>query len=343
MNGVVFTGNPLYPQTTSFNKDKNNWGPRVGITYDLGGLHRTVVRAGWGIYYGRTSNSAISSSLTNNAVTFATYSLTPTSLGAPQYPNSFSAPPTGSGSVPQIQYLAPGLERPRDRDGRSHPRAPARLGNDGVGLLPLQQGQPPADVRRREPAAANRDRGPRRGRHEPRHLPVLPRGASRQPGDEHDQGRRQRRIDLSRARVAGESPLLEGPAVQRELHAVEVRGHGPELDDVHLELLDAGQPVRRRGRIGSDELRPEAPLRDELPLRARLPVGHPGGRDGHVRERSAAQPDDFDQRRRDERHRRDEHGIGQRQRRLEPRAVRYPQRLPPDRPQDVRHSAVEGL
>ena len=77
VKGVVFTGNPLYPQTTSFNKDKNNWGPRVGVTYDISGQHQTVVRAGWGIYYGRTSNSAISSALTNNAVTFATYSFTP--------------------------------------------------------------------------------------------------------------------------------------------------------------------------------------------------------------------------------------------------------------------------
>jgi outer membrane receptor protein involved in Fe transport len=112
VNGVVFNGNPNYAQTQSFNKDKNNWGPRVGVSYDVTGNHSTVIRAGWGIYYGRTSNSAISSALTNNAVTFATYNFTPTSAGAPQYPNTFAAPPAGSGTPPAIQYLAPGLERP---------------------------------------------------------------------------------------------------------------------------------------------------------------------------------------------------------------------------------------
>ncbi len=117
VRGVKFTGNPAYPATTTFNQDKNNWGPRAGFTYDIKGQHTTIVRGGYGLYYGRTSNSAVSSALTNNAVTFATYSLTPTSPGAPQYPNVFSAPPSGSGSRPSIQYLSPSLERPEIQMG----------------------------------------------------------------------------------------------------------------------------------------------------------------------------------------------------------------------------------
>ena len=73
VNGTVENGNPAYPATMTFNQDKNNFGPRLGFTYDCKGEHRTVVRGGWGIYYGRTSNSAISSALTNNAVTLASY------------------------------------------------------------------------------------------------------------------------------------------------------------------------------------------------------------------------------------------------------------------------------
>lgn len=113
VRGVSFTGNPAYPATTRFPQDKNNFGPRLGFTYDLDGSHTTVVRGGWGIYYGRSSNSVISSALTNNAVTFATYSFGPTSAGAPQYPNVFAAPPSGTGAVPSIQYLVPDLERPQ--------------------------------------------------------------------------------------------------------------------------------------------------------------------------------------------------------------------------------------
>ncbi len=109
---LTFTGNPDYPATTRFNQDTNNFGPRVGFTYDVDGSHRTVVRGGWGVYYGRSSNSVISSALTNNAVTFATYSFGPTSPGAPQYPNVFDAPPSGTGARPSIQYLDEDLQRP---------------------------------------------------------------------------------------------------------------------------------------------------------------------------------------------------------------------------------------
>jgi outer membrane receptor protein involved in Fe transport len=93
VKGVVFTGNPAYPLTTRFNQDKNNWGPRVGITYDVNSQHTTVARGGWGIYYGRTSNSA-------------------TSTAAPQYPNTFATPPSATGARPSIQYLSPDLQRP---------------------------------------------------------------------------------------------------------------------------------------------------------------------------------------------------------------------------------------
>jgi hypothetical protein len=113
-NGVKFTGNPAYPATVTFNQDKNNFGPRVGFTYDIMGTHTTVVRGGWGMYYGRSSNSVISSALTNNGVTFGTYTFTnpTTTAGAPQYPTVFTAPPTAA-VKPSIQYLSPSLERPQ--------------------------------------------------------------------------------------------------------------------------------------------------------------------------------------------------------------------------------------
>ncbi len=111
VKGVAFTGNPAYPATVTFPQDKNNFGPRVGFTYDINGSHTTVVRGGWGLYYGRSSNSVISSALTNNAKTFVSYSLTPTN-GGPAYPNVFPAPPPASAARPMIQYLSPSLERP---------------------------------------------------------------------------------------------------------------------------------------------------------------------------------------------------------------------------------------
>jgi hypothetical protein len=112
VKGVVLNGNPAYPQTMSFAQDKNNWGPRIGVTYDIFGDHSTVFRGGYGLYFGRTSNSVLFSALTNNAVTFATYSFNNTAPGAPTYPNVLAAPPNVAGSRPNIQYLSPDLERP---------------------------------------------------------------------------------------------------------------------------------------------------------------------------------------------------------------------------------------
>jgi hypothetical protein len=105
-------GNPRYPLTQRFAQDKNNFGPRLGFTYDVGGRHETVFKGGFGVYYGLTSNSYLFSALTNNAVTFATYNFGPTTAGAPTYPNVLSAPPTGPGVRPAISVLSPDLERP---------------------------------------------------------------------------------------------------------------------------------------------------------------------------------------------------------------------------------------
>jgi hypothetical protein len=112
VKGVVFTGNPRFPATTRFKQDKNNFGPRLGFTYDVGAEHKTVVKGGFGLYYGRTSNSVLFTALTNNAVTTATYNFAPAAAGAPTYPNVLSAPPTGPGVRPSISLLSPELERP---------------------------------------------------------------------------------------------------------------------------------------------------------------------------------------------------------------------------------------
>ena len=111
--GVTFAGNPAYPATRHFNQDKNNIGPRLGATYDFGGKHDTIVRAGYGVFYGLTSNSAVFSALTVNGVSQASYSFTPTSAGAPAYPATFSSAPSATGTKPNLNVLSPDLQRPR--------------------------------------------------------------------------------------------------------------------------------------------------------------------------------------------------------------------------------------
>ena len=113
-NGVIFAGNPAVPETTRFNQDKKNWAPRLGLTYDFGANHDTVVRAAYGIFYGLTSNSAVASALTNNGINQLTYSFTPTTAGAPVYPNVLTSVPAGAvGTRPDINYFSADLVRPR--------------------------------------------------------------------------------------------------------------------------------------------------------------------------------------------------------------------------------------
>lgn len=104
-------GNPAFPLTQAFNKDTNNFGPRFGFSWDVSGAHKMVVRGGYGIYYGRTSNSAIANGLINNALVSASFFFTPSTAGSPTFPNILSAPPTTPGSV-TINFFSPDYVRP---------------------------------------------------------------------------------------------------------------------------------------------------------------------------------------------------------------------------------------
>lgn len=115
------SGNPAFPLTQRFNQDKNNWGPRFGVAWDIGGRHKTVARAGYGLAYGRTTNSALASALLDNGVNSRTFQFTPASAGRPVYPNCFlpgvnascTLPtPGGAGQVPDIRQFSEDYAQP---------------------------------------------------------------------------------------------------------------------------------------------------------------------------------------------------------------------------------------
>jgi hypothetical protein len=81
-----------------FRVDKNNWAPRVGLAWTLGGDRRTVVRANTGMMYDQVLLAMYEQSLLNDGTNRrAAASFTPLTPGAPAFPTVLS---TGTGGQP---------------------------------------------------------------------------------------------------------------------------------------------------------------------------------------------------------------------------------------------------
>jgi len=92
--------NAAIPQTTTFPNDKKDWGPRIGMAWDIFGTGKTVVRGGGGVFYGRITNEQIYEALTLTGS--ASGQLSPTIFPTTGTSNSTGTPTTGEPIYPNI-------------------------------------------------------------------------------------------------------------------------------------------------------------------------------------------------------------------------------------------------
>src|SRR5262249_23211639 len=90
--------------------DHTDFGPRLGIAYKPSNSDKTVLRAGYGIFYARTPGLLLSTAILQNGIDVLTYALT---SNLPTYPNVLSSAPAGGLAPPSIYLFDPNFRSPR--------------------------------------------------------------------------------------------------------------------------------------------------------------------------------------------------------------------------------------
>jgi hypothetical protein len=102
--------NPNYPQTGVIHSPTKNIAPRIGLAYHLN--DKTVLRAGYGLFYDRFESGLINTLFTANGVYTQSVSITsPTAAGAPVFPNTLVSSAAATGAT-SITFGAPNLRNP---------------------------------------------------------------------------------------------------------------------------------------------------------------------------------------------------------------------------------------
>ena len=116
---VAINGKGPYPndaaQITNRPSDNNNFGPRVGLSWDPHGTGKTVVHAGYGLYYGRIPNGIVLNAYEAAGSPLGQYTI-PSVHGSlpsstvPTFPNVIGA---GAFPTPSLDFFAKNFQNPQ--------------------------------------------------------------------------------------------------------------------------------------------------------------------------------------------------------------------------------------
>jgi len=100
------TSTPLTTLYTSkINTDSNNFAPRLGLAWEV--AKGSVVRAGYGMFYAKTTNSTFYATRAENGVIQQSFNCNPTTCPSLTFPNLIFTPPGGTPVAPFAGALTP--------------------------------------------------------------------------------------------------------------------------------------------------------------------------------------------------------------------------------------------
>ena len=107
--------NPDWPQTGRVPSPNKEFSPRVSLSYSIG--ERTVLRAGYGIFFARFHGNMLDTLYLGNGKYQTSISVTPSQAGAPLFPNILgSATGVPLGSI-QLAFADPNFRAPYTQQG----------------------------------------------------------------------------------------------------------------------------------------------------------------------------------------------------------------------------------